>query len=318
MAILFTSNKYMEPDFPFYVDRMIHTYNGKLIPHRHDFVELVYVVKGEAMHWFEGRFYKIGPDDVFIINPGEAHMYHVQNEGRMEIINCLFKPSLLTESLLRELQLMKEMDFLYVLPFLDQCERFEHRQPLEKNKATIILQLLEQMITEYRQKHAGYQTLIRMKMVEILVMLSRYCRYQVDLVGNQWLDDDIRLRRICGYLERHSYEKLNVESVAKILHLSVRQLNRLLKAKTGHSVIGLVHKFRLQQARQLLEETEEKVVAIAGLVGYDSPQFFNRLFMRETGCSPTEYRAQYQAKQAQEQNDRSGDQEATKAGGLIE
>lgn len=291
MAYMFYSSKFMEADFPFYANRYVHTYTGKAIPHRHDFVELVYVVKGKAVHWFEGQFYPIGPENVFIVNPGEIHMYHVEEGGRLELINCLFKPGLVHEALLRELHLVQELDFLYVLPFLNEHERFTHSQSLDKDVASSILQLLEQMITEQRMKKAGYQTLIKMKLIEILVLLSRN-NHPSDPRDQEWIHDDLRLKRICGYLERHSYEKINVDNLARLFHLSSRQLNRVLKERTGYSVMEMVHKFRLEQAKQLLKETDEKVIAIAGLVGYDSPQFFNRLFAREIGCSPRVYRAQ--------------------------
>lgn len=296
MAYMFYSSKFMEADFPFYINRFVHAHEGKAIPHMHDFVELVYVVKGEAVHWFEGQFYPIGPEDVFIMNPGEIHMYHVEEGKRLEVINCLFKPGLIRESLLRELDLVQELDFLYVLPFLNEHERFTHSQKLDREVSSSILHLLEQMIQEQRSRKAGHRTLIKMKLVEILVLLSRYS-HPSEQISQEWMHDDIRLRRICGYLERHSYEKIHVDNIAGLFHLSPRQLNRVLKERTGYSVMEMVHKFRLEQAKQLLKETDEKVIAISGLVGYDSPQFFNRLFAREIGCSPREYRTKIRKQQ---------------------
>lgn len=47
---------------------------------------------------------------------------------------------------------------------------------------------------------------------------------------------------------------------------------------------------RMTNAQQLLGTTEYNITEIASVVGYDNPLYFSRLFKKQTGLSPTEYR----------------------------
>lgn len=290
----YISSNYMPTDFPFCVKAFHH--NSDRVPHWHDFIELVYVQRGEAIHEFEGEQYAIGPGDVFIINPGEVHRYRIQQGGSLDIINCLFTPALIRESLLHELRLVNAMDFLYVLPFLDDRERFHHRLRLDQRESATVRGLLEGMIEECEEAGVGYRSLVMMKLVELLVLLSRYYRKKRDRPDDRSGNNDIRARRICGYLERHAYQEINAEMVARLFHVSCRQLNRIMKKETGHSLMEAVQRLRVERAKNMLRETEDTVISIATAVGYESSSFFNRLFTRQVGCPPSAYRAEHRHK----------------------
>ena len=50
---------------------------------------------------------------------------------------------------------------------------------------------------------------------------------------------------------------------------------------------------RIEEAKQMLETTDEPIDAIAGEVGYTEPAAFRRLFKRATGISPLQYRQRF-------------------------
>ena len=47
---------------------------------------------------------------------------------------------------------------------------------------------------------------------------------------------------------------------------------------------------RVKKARELLESTDYGVGEIGNIVGYDNPLYFSRIFKKQTGISPAEYR----------------------------
>src|SRR5690606_11228392 len=117
------------------------------------------------------------------------------------------------------------MDFLYVLPFLDDRERFHHRLRLDQRESAKVRGLLEEMIEECEEESVGYRSLVMMKLIELLVLLSRYYRKRGDRPEEHGTDSDIRARRICGYLERHAYQEISADLIARLFHVSSRQLN---------------------------------------------------------------------------------------------
>jgi AraC-like DNA-binding protein len=88
--------------------------------------------------------------------------------------------------------------------------------------------------------------------------------------------------RLCG-----------INKIAKITGISVRTLQREL-AKEGISYSRLVQKVRLQQALELLKNTQFQLVEISELLGYSNASHFSRAFKKWTGFSPLHFRRMYQ------------------------
>ncbi|MFD1956820.1 helix-turn-helix domain-containing protein [Paenibacillus thailandensis] len=280
-----------ETECPFNIGFYVHDAERITSDHSHDFVELVYVSDGEAHHWFEGRSYPIRAGDVFIINPGEVHSYKIQPGRRLEIINCLFMPELISEAMLRELGVSRSMDYFYVYPFLDARERFHHRLNLDGTKMEEIGSLLKAMIVEWERHRGGYTTIIRLQLLQLLIMLSRF--YAEGACSDDRpaeKESTVLVRRINGFLERHFDQKLAVPDLCALFSISNRQLNRVFKQETGMTVTERIHHIRIERAKQYLLDGRDKVIEIAHKVGYDDPSFFTQLFRRKAGCSPGQFR----------------------------
>ncbi|TMV49037.1 helix-turn-helix domain-containing protein [Paenibacillus mesophilus] len=290
MKSMIKSSGLMKDEFPFWITR--HT-QGAVQEHGHEFVELVYVVRGAGMHIFEGTQYELSAGDVYIINPGETHAYTVASGEQMEIVNCLFMPSFIPDALLKELEISTSMDYFYVHPFMKPDIRFNHHLNLHGQDAVNVLVLLDSMIRELGHRGPGYTTIIRLQLVELLVLLSRYytlMRNRSTTPSPRQLEREITARRIYGYMERNYDKKITLESLAGLFNVGIRQLNRLMRQEFGRSIIDVLHEIRIERAKHLLTESDEKVITVATQVGYDDPSFFSRLFLRHVGCPPSQYR----------------------------
>ena len=69
-------------------------------------------------------------------------------------------------------------------------------------------------------------------------------------------------------------------------------LRRLFLKETGMSPMAYLQKERIAEAKRHLSRTGESVTAIAALCGYSDVYVFCHAFKRETGKTPTEYRAE--------------------------
>lgn len=78
--------------------------------------------------------------------------------------------------------------------------------------------------------------------------------------------------------------------LARRFHVSTEHLRRLCLRELGRSPMQQLTYMRMQRAQELLEKTDDKLDAIAPLVGYDSALVFSRAFKRWIGTSPSEYR----------------------------
>lgn len=285
------SDRFMKQGFPFYIHRTKHDGNHTPQAHSHDFVELVYVSHGKGIHCFDGDQYTIKAGDVYFINPGEMHTYRFESDQQIEIINCLFMPSLIPDTLLKELDITQSMDYFYVHPFLEPKERFNHRLNLKGQECFGVESILENMMKELDHEETGFGVFIRLRMVELLILLSRF--YFKRLGNEESLgvsQSDMTYLRISGYLERNYNRRILLFELAELFHMSERHVSRIVKQNTGMSIINVLHQIRVEKAKILLKETDEKIITVAGMVGYEDPTFFCRLFSRIVGCPPSQYR----------------------------
>jgi transcriptional regulator GlxA family with amidase domain len=75
--------------------------------------------------------------------------------------------------------------------------------------------------------------------------------------------------------------------------LPERSFKRRFKAATGYTPIDYVQTLRIEEAKQLLETTDQPTDAVAAEVGYEDPAFFRRLFKRTAGITPARYRQRF-------------------------
>jgi len=83
-----------------------------------------------------------------------------------------------------------------------------------------------------------------------------------------------------------------VKSMAAELHVSSRYLSDLLRQETGKTAIELIHIFLVSEAKNLLKGADNTVGEIAYALGFENLPYFSRLFKKETGLSPNQYKKQ--------------------------
>lgn len=100
---------------------------------------------------------------------------------------------------------------------------------------------------------------------------------------------------VANYVQHHLSETITTAQIADALFLSRSYLSRKFKAATGESLADFVLKEKTEEAKRLLRYSDKSLTAIGSYLGFSSPSHFSRVFKQCCGCSPREYRAQYEA-----------------------
>lgn len=95
---------------------------------------------------------------------------------------------------------------------------------------------------------------------------------------------------VMAYVEAHLHEEFSREEVAASVFLNPAYLSRLFRKETGLSMTEYIFKTKMERAKQLLAQSNDKVVHIAEAVGYGHLSYFAKQFKKFTGYSPHEYR----------------------------
>ncbi len=107
--------------------------------------------------------------------------------------------------------------------------------------------------------------------------------------------EDGAIARCQTWIADHYRDPAPVAAMARLSGLAERSFKRRFQQATGMSPLAYVHTLRLEEAKQMLEATEDSIEAIANEVGYEDAGFFSRLFRREVGMSPAHYRKRFGA-----------------------
>ena len=97
------------------------------------------------------------------------------------------------------------------------------------------------------------------------------------------------------YIKDHFTEEISLTDVATEVGLTPSYLSNLLKKDTGKSYSEYLINLRIEKAKHLIKTTDYKMYEISEMVGYPNTFYFTRLFKRETGMTPGEFKKQENA-----------------------
>ncbi len=102
---------------------------------------------------------------------------------------------------------------------------------------------------------------------------------------------EARIVEIISFI-KNDYMNVTLDTLSEEFHLSKPYLSKYIKEKAGMTFQEAVRKERMKKARTLLRETDQTVETVAAEVGYENVEHFNRLFKKNYGLTPVQYRKQ--------------------------
>lgn len=101
---------------------------------------------------------------------------------------------------------------------------------------------------------------------------------------------DRALKRIVTYIDEHLDEELSLTTLADIGGFNASYLSRLFKQVQKKTISEYILGKRIELAKRLLADSNERIQDVAAKIGYISAHSFARAFRNEVGIAPTEYR----------------------------
>lgn len=254
--------------------------------HRHDFSELMVVLEGSATHTVGNLRFPLEAGDVFVINGETEHSFTEVNN--LTLANLMFdSDSPIFDA--AELRLLPGYQALFTIePVARQKTDYTAKLNLTQEQSDEIFAQLDRIEQEYLNGPAGFETMLKAQLRQLVISLSRY--YQGDQV--QANSSTLVLSRALVFIEQnYQVSELKVNDIAASAFISTRQIERLFKSYLQESPKQYLRKLRLQRAAsQLLAESDSSIQVIADTCGFSDSNYFAKCFRQHFRCSPREYR----------------------------
>ena len=253
--------------------------------HKHDYIEVNYVLSGELEQIVGGRPITLKKGELLLLN---QHIDHeIKACGKEDIIiNIIIRPEF----------------FEFIFSFLSSDNivsdflinsLFNHTQNgqflyFKVGESVSIQNLVGKMVHEIMYPSAFSESEIKLYMGLFLLELIKNADKVVrnkEASKQQYLIVE-SLKYIEGNLKEASLYEL-----ADQLNQSYYGLSKTIKKVTGHTFKELLQERRLTKARELLKMTDLPITSIIEEVGYDNISYFYRIFKTKYGLTPKELKS---------------------------
>ncbi len=258
------------------------------IMHDHEFVEIVLITAGHAVHIVDGHRAAVRAGDVLLIHPHACHGY--DDCATVGLINIMYDPTKLPMPILDGERIPL---FKYFFPrsldndlFKSSPEPVLHiDSPEELTRVAAEARLLEQELTT---RQPGSMLVSVVRLLAVVLGLLRLGR---KLVVEEMEQRVFPMGRILAYLNKHFTRDIALDDLVRKSAQSRSAFQYKFKNLTGYSVVEYIHLKRISLARTLLVKNPELSIAEVGFAcGFSDCGYFSRVFRKITGTSPRQYR----------------------------
>ena len=229
--------------------------------------QILYVANGKTHFWFDGREEIVSTGHMVLYKPEEIQKYVYYLEDNPEVFWIHFTG--------------RDVKNILAYHGISLDEHVFYCGVLPDYKA-----LFRKIIQELQLCRYGYEDYIASLFNDILLLVDRQQHEQKKTTGNV----QEQIERAAAYFNENYNTKISIDDYAESLHISTNWFIHNFKQYTGMSPAQYILSLRMVNAQSLLERTTYNIKEISEIVGYENPLYFSRVFKKEIGKSPAQYR----------------------------
>lgn len=239
--------------------------------HFHEYCEIILVTEGHAIIEINGYDYEVKKGDVVVYNPYDIHSEKSINSKSFEFVFFAIDKF--------EIKNLKKN---CLVP--DDCKRI-----YSTGESYDMLHLiLNRMLTEIDEKKRYYGEILKELSRTALMYIIRVILADEHPINPYYTDNTLNLA--LEYIENNISGDLSLDTIAANCFVSKYYLSHLFAGYKNMSIGRYVLECRINNAKDLLVATDKKVAEIGEMVGFNDSGYFCKVFKKEAGCTPLEYR----------------------------
>ncbi len=256
--------------------------------HRHNYIEAIYMCSGSTTHILggasPGQKVVLEEGDLLFLNQHSVH--EILPAGEEDVaVNFMMLPEFFDEAF----SMIEKDSVIGRFLVSTLCRNENEGEYLHFKLAGVmpVQNLIENMIWSQLFQQDNRRKINQYTMGVLLLQLMEFSHRLEGDTPDEY-ENKLVLTAL-RYIETH-YREGSLSELCTAVNLPDYTVSRLLKGTTGQTFKELLQQKRLQKAVYLLTQTQLSVSDIIAAVGYDNTSYFYRLFKKEMGMSPKEYR----------------------------
>ena len=158
-------------------------------------------------------------------------------------------------------------------------------QPAQKlNNAYQVEEGFKKLTETWDAKLPGYEFRSKTMLQQLLTAISDNLKNE-----NHPFSTALKVEKIIEYMHHHIRDKITLAQLSDLVQWSPTYLSRAFKEITGYTIIEFFNKIKMDKAKELLLEGNNKIKEVAGALGYADEFYFSRVFKKTEGLSPSEF-----------------------------
>ncbi len=252
--------------------------------HRHNYVEIMYVVQGCITHVIDGKELSMHKGDVLMLNQHVSHSIKRAEYGDIGI-NFIALPEFfeIPLSMVNGTNVFAR----FIIGALRQKNPVSHYLLFQTGENIQIDNLMENMIESMLHEKASDDIMNQYSMGLVFLYLLEHIE---NLSHNSSMDyKETIVQAVLAYINSDC-KNASLTKISQDTNQSVAVLSKLIKAKTGFTFQELLQSKRFRMAKQLLIDTDLTIEEIALDIGYENQSYFFKQFKNRYGMTPRKYR----------------------------
>ena len=249
--------------------------------HMHDELEFLYIEAGEFSCTANDIVYKASQGDIVFINSRVPHITYAHTSNTFVSLLQFSPESLSNDSV------MNISKYLSRFININKEHAILFKNGDSKNEE--LKTYLTNIFYEYRNKKLAYELYIKAQLCSIIAFLSR----NDILTDSSIFFNEKTISKVMpalNYIDSHYTEQIQLDDLSKLLNLNQSYFCRLFKQATNSTFIEYLNFVRVCKAERMLSVSTDSIGDISLNLGFASISYFNKIFKRFKGCTPTEYR----------------------------
>ena len=184
------------------------------------------------------------------------------------------------------------MGFFSIEPLFRSETAFKYKMHLALQKQKAAESLCDHLLREYAGRQEGYRAMCVALLTQLIVEISRWFDQSLGQTSmrREFQGKERTVEAAISYMEQNFTKEITVDDVARFSFISSSRLSHVFKDTTGLSLLDYLTRIRLDQACAMLADGTRNVSEIACSLGFHDASYFSRLFRKELGCTPSDYR----------------------------